>query len=480
MAVPLRALALPGLLGLKCYVNAHSHFQSLSIKMDINLAASPQELQRKFYSLQTPRDCADLLEIDYSNLVYHLYKVPADERYTTFPLTKRNGGTRTISAPATALKIIQRKLAYVLRCVYEPKAPAHAYLKDKSIVTNAEMHRRRRFVLNVDLENFFPSITFKRVRGLFMAVPYNRNKSVATVLAQICCHENVLPQGAPTSPIISNMICAKMDSQLRRLAVKHRCVYTRYADDLTFSTSLRNFPENLAKVSPTDSLPGVVVGPELKHVIETNGFRVNGKKVRLQTANRRQVVTGLVVNRFPSVGGRFVSKTRAMLHAWEKFGLENAESHFRDQYDKKNRSPHQPEVSFAQVVRGKIEFIGMVQGKNSPIYRTFLEKLASLDPKLVKKSITELKAESQVNEQRRLVLKRVLKMHFNKREIEELCFSLSVYHEDLRTNTISEFIEDLILYMERRNRIQELVERIAEERSTVINENDLELLRGVT
>ena len=208
-------------------------------RMSVKLSAKPDELCGKFYALKTPQDVADLLEIDLQRLYYHIYIVRESSRYTTFDIPKRYGGHRTISAPVTALKIIQRKLNQVLLQTYSPKPSVHSFLLRKSILTNARVHVARRRILNIDLEDFFPSINFGRVRGLFMGIPYNLNPTVATILAQICCTNNQLPQGAPTSPIVTNMICAKMDSQLMGLAKANKCDCTRYVDDITFSTNLR-------------------------------------------------------------------------------------------------------------------------------------------------------------------------------------------------------------------------------------------------
>src|SRR5690606_8958560 len=131
-----------------------------------------------------------------------------------------------LSIPTESLKIIQQKLNQVLQLVYKPKLSTHGFVNNRSIVTNADAHikkKKHRYILNVDIKDFFPSINFGRVRGMFMAPPYNQPEHVATVLAQICCSNNELPQGAPTSPIVSNMICAQMDSQLQQLAKPHRC-----------------------------------------------------------------------------------------------------------------------------------------------------------------------------------------------------------------------------------------------------------------
>ncbi|MEA3408593.1 MAG: reverse transcriptase domain-containing protein [Chloroflexota bacterium] len=351
--------------------------------MSLSLTTSDDALVEGFFSLQTREDIAELLDVSNSKLVYHLYTVPHPERYAVFEIPKRSGGHREISAPATALKIIQRKLNQVLQQVYEPKASVHGFVAERSIVTNAEMHSRQRYVLNVDLKDFFPSINFGRVRGMFMAVPYNRPAEVATVLAQICCFDNQLPQGAPTSPVVSNMICAKMDSQLLRLAQRNRCVYTRYVDDMTFSTSLPSFPKKLARLGSSGQ---VEIGSELEGIIAENGFEINDRKVRLQTKYGRQEVTGLTVNEFPNVDRKFIRQIRAMLHAWKEFGLAAAEDEFFRRYDKKHRNPDKERPSFAHIVKGKIEFLGMVRGKDDSYYKNFCGKLWQLAPELVGES----------------------------------------------------------------------------------------------
>lgn len=293
--------------------------------MSLELESNPSALRQGFYSLESPRDIAKLLQIDFGRLVYHLHKTDPKTRYREFIIPKKSGGFRTISSPATALKIIQSKTNQILQEVYPHKDQVHGFLRGKGILSNATVHTRKRLVLNIDLENFFPSINLGRVRGMLMAVPYNRPPSVATVLANICCFDNQLPQGAPTSPIISNMICAKMDSQLLRLAKKAECSYTRYADDLTFSISKESFPSNIATVLTDNEGKSLSLGNELVAVIEGNGFKINSKKVRLQRSDGRQLVTGLVTNQFPNVKREFNRQIRAMLHAWRKFGLEPSE-----------------------------------------------------------------------------------------------------------------------------------------------------------
>jgi RNA-directed DNA polymerase len=355
----------------------------LRAKPSVQLTRDAEELRRLFFSLGTARDVANLLELPHEHLIHILYRAPDRYPYRTFHIRKRAGGTREISAPPPSLQILQSKLNTVLQLVYHPKPSAHGFVTGRSIRSNAREHVGKRFVLNVDLKEFFPSINFGRVRGMLMGQPYGLQPSVATVLAQICCHNNQLPQGAPTSPILSNMVCARLDGDLQRLAQRHRCMYTRYADDLTFSTNLRTFPEQLADHGAGWTGDALAVGHELRSVIESNGFRINTGKQRLQFRGWHQGVTGLTVNKFPNVPRRFVRQIRAMLHAWERYGLEAAQQEFREKYNRRSRHPDAPPPSFGRVLRGKLDFLKMVKGEGDTTYRRLRNKLHALDPDLI-------------------------------------------------------------------------------------------------
>ena len=150
-------------------------------------------------------DVASLLGVSVKKLRYLLFVRPEKSRYLSFTISKRRGGQRQIKAPKFELKIIQRRLADILQDQITVRIPAHGFVRGRSIVTNANLHIHHRVVFNIDLKDFFPTINFGRVRGLFMAEPFNATQEVATNLAQICCHEGTLPQGAPTSPFISNI-----------------------------------------------------------------------------------------------------------------------------------------------------------------------------------------------------------------------------------------------------------------------------------
>lgn len=348
------------------------------------LTKDPQQLERDFAALATAQDVANLLEVPPRTLNFLLFN-RRKSNYARFDISKRSGGLRVILAPVDSLKILQTKLNQVLQAVYKSKSAVHGFVIGKSILSNAAAHSGSRYVLNLDLADFFPSINFGRVRGMFMAVPYTCNKNVATLLAQICCHENQLPQGAPTSPVVSNMICGKMDSQLTKLAAKFKSRYTRYADDITISTSTKLFPRPLAYFD--DELHGrqIKLGAELEKVITDNGFGQRAEKLRLQQKDQRQKVTGLIVNCRPNVPRKVINQARAMLHSWRFDGLDEAERIFRACHDQRHRLNAAP--SFKRVVKGKIEYIGFVKGKDSTPYARLLWEYANLDREFKCKTI---------------------------------------------------------------------------------------------
>ena len=197
---------------------------------------------------------------------------------------------------------------------------SHGFRRGHSIVTNARPHHGRRFVLNLDLKDFFPSFNFGRVRGFFIkSKAFELNEKVATLIAQIACYQNALPQGSPCSPVISDLLAHLLDVRLAKLAKKERVTYSRYADDLTFSTNQKSFPSALAVQNPEDAeLWGL--GEELVNRITDAGFAVNPDKTRMQLRTSRQLVTSLTVNAKVNVRKEYYKRTRAMCDALFKTG----------------------------------------------------------------------------------------------------------------------------------------------------------------
>ena len=275
-------------------------------------------MMKKLTEIKTRNEFADFLEIPRQKLSYILYVKHVDEMYTSFQIPKKNGDFRNINVPTEDLKKLQKKLSELLwECQKEIRKNngidsniSHAFEKEKSIITNATIHRNRRIVLNIDLEDFFGSIHFGRVKGFFEKNrDFKLSPEVATIIAQLACYRGVLPQGAPSSPIITNLICNMIDIRLLKIATKYKVNYTRYADDLTFSTNNKPF---LDKQSEFLS--------EVTKEIERSGFKVNNKKTRILFRDSRQEVTGLIVNEKISVNRKYYKKSRAMAYQLYKSG----------------------------------------------------------------------------------------------------------------------------------------------------------------
>lgn len=269
-------------------------------------------------NIKTRNDFAKFIGVKLQTLTYLLYIKKIDNCYNTLEIPKKNGDTRTICVPNKNLKKVQKKLYNKLSTYYDEiktqnnftSKISHGFEKNRSIVTNAEVHKNKRYVVNLDLLVFFPSINFGRVRSYFIKNNYFEiNDDIATILAQLTCYKGTLPQGASTSPLIANMICNIMDIRILKIAKKYRLDYTRYADDLTFSTNNKYFLNDYDKFLE-----------DIKNIIHRSGFELNSKKTRLLFSNSRQEVTGLVVNKKISVPKEYYKNTRAMAHSLYKNG----------------------------------------------------------------------------------------------------------------------------------------------------------------
>ena len=284
--------------------------------------------------MSTPADVAAQLGLTVPKLRWLCFHSDAAQtvHYTAFEILKRSGGTRLIAAPRPTLAKAQ---TWVLRNLLE-KLPveenAHGFVKGRSTVTNARAHVGRDVVVNIDLKDFFPSIGFRRVRGVFKRLGYS--PAVATVLALLCTEaprrkveydghtyfvavgERALPQGACTSPALSNQVARRLDKRLRSRSQKAGWTYTRYADDLSFS-------------APAQRPAAAQLQAMVRHVAQEEGLAVNPQKGRVLVRGGRQQVTGIVVNQKTSVPRAQVKRLRAILHQAKKTGLaaQNREQH---------------------------------------------------------------------------------------------------------------------------------------------------------
>jgi RNA-directed DNA polymerase len=332
--------------------------------------------------LRNAEDVACYLAVDISAMLRILYKAPDSERYHHFEIPKRSGGMRKISAPHGLLREMQDKLHLDLKRLYDAHPRAHGFIEKRSIATNAKEHVGKRWVLNVDLVDFFPTINFGRVRGLFMKPPFEMGAAAASICAQIVTYRNGLPQGAPTSPVLSNFIATSLDRRLLRLARQNKLAYSRYADDITFSTNLMQFPPAIAireEISP--GVFKVAAGDALEQAVVASGFDINGKKVRIQGHGVQQSVTGLVVNARINVERERIRRIRAMLHAWGKFGLDRAAAeHFAKYRHGKEPAARLKPRAFRNIVYGELSFVRMVRGSNDAVFLKLCSKVLDLDP----------------------------------------------------------------------------------------------------
>ncbi len=340
----------------------------------LRLAGSP---------LQSAGDVAKYFDVPLGRLIWTLYRAPDDVRYRHFEIPKRSGGMRQIHAPIGLVRDLQNRLHVELKQLYRAHPNAHGFIDGRSVASNAADHADKRWVLNIDLEDFFPTINFGRVRGLLLRPPFELGPPAAAMCAQIVTYRNGLPQGAPTSPVLSNFIAATLDRRLLRLARDHKLAYSRYADDITFSTDLAQFPPSFAV---REQIEGggfrVAAGEALEQAIRACGFVINAKKVRIQGRGVHQSVTGLCVNTRVNVERRRVRRIRAMLHAWEKFGLPAAAGEHMRRYRNPGTRHWQrsPEGAFRNIVYGHLSFVKMVRGPADPVYLKLCAKVLDLDP----------------------------------------------------------------------------------------------------
>lgn len=230
--------------------------------------------------------------------------------YKTFSIPKKSGGVRQIEAPCKRLKEMQRWIKDEIVDKFVVSEYATGFRRSMSIVDNARKHVGKELVINMDIQDFFPSVTYAEILLMFMYVGYR--KDVAHLLTKLCTNaENVLPQGSPASPSISNHVLLKLDKRLGRLAESVGANYSRYADDITFSGK-----RGISTIIPL-----------VEQIIEEEGFQVNQNKTRLQYNNQRQEVTGLIVNKKIAVSATIEAEIRNAIYFIKKYGVDDHMKH---------------------------------------------------------------------------------------------------------------------------------------------------------
>ena len=343
------------------------------------------EIQYRLKSVHTLADFAKLLndvktdefrtskhKITEKQMLHFCNPKTVPNRYKTFHIRKKSGGLREINAPCYQLGVLLYILNTVFKAVYTPSESTMGFTEERSVVTNAQIHIGHHYVFNIDLENFFPSIPQARVWARIQLPPFNLPKEVANVVAGLCCHtnadmsRNVLPQGAATSPLLTNAICDTLDRRMRGVAKRFGLHYSRYADDMTFSSMHNVYQE------------GSDFRNEIKRLIEEQGFKMNEKKTRLLRDGVRQEVTGLTVNQRVNVTRKYVHDIRWILHCWEKDGYGKAYALFYDYYKRTKGYIKKGEPVMENVIGGKLNYMRMVKGENNTTYRKLLERFLKL------------------------------------------------------------------------------------------------------
>lgn len=237
--------------------------------------------------------------------VLYSYYIMADSLYNKIKVPKKTGGHRELFVPSENLKFIQRWLLSHILYKCKVHRSVNGFVREKSIINNAQRHIGKEVVVNLDIKDFFPSISSKQIYLLFIEMGYS--KHLSKVFTGLCTSSDILPQGAPTSPYLSNLICRRLDERLENLAEKIQASYSRYADDITFSGS-KDIRKYIALI---------------KRVIVDEGFIVNEKKVRVQFQYHRQMVTGLIVNNKLSVPQKTKKYLRQQIYYCQKFGVKD-------------------------------------------------------------------------------------------------------------------------------------------------------------
>ena len=294
------------------------------------------------------------------------------KRYKTFQIRKKSGGLREINAPNDRLNKILQTINVVFKSLYTPHKSVCGFTEGKSIADNAARHTGQHYVFNIDLKDFFSSIPQARVWARLQLRPFNFPKEVANVVAGLCCvknsetGKNILPQGAPTSPLLTNAVCDKLDRELYKLSKKYGLHYSRYADDITFSSMHNVYQEDSE------------FRKELKNIIEGQNFCLNDKKTRLLRSGQRQEVTGLTVNAKVNVARKYVRDLRCLLHIWETKGYGKAYSYFYPIYKKEKGYVKKGEPVMENVIGGKLNYLRMIKGAGNECYQKLLQRYDKL------------------------------------------------------------------------------------------------------
>lgn len=313
--------------------------------------------------IETDHQLASFLGLTYTELRFLTYHrdVVTSDHYYRYEIPKKKGGFRQIAAPKPLLKQVQRKILVEILEKLPIAEEAHGFIKNRSVVSSAEAHiKAPTLLITMDLENFFPTLTFERVRGMYKSFGYSGY--IASLLAMLCTYcermtievsgttkyvktsPRILPQGSPASPMITNIICKNLDHRLKGLSATYQLTYSRYADDMSFSY---NKAEENLKLGQFLGLVSLIV--------EDEGFHIKPSKTKMLRPHNRQCLTGIVINNEEiGVPKKWVKNLRAAIHHAKLL----------------NQTGQPIPTSLSQEIQGKTSWLKSV---NHERYKTIIE-----------------------------------------------------------------------------------------------------------
>ncbi|MDW3190937.1 MAG: reverse transcriptase family protein [Cytophagales bacterium] len=272
--------------------------------------------------------------------------------YRRFEIKKKNGQSRELAEPLPSLKEIQYWILQSILKKIKVSPFAKAYRPKVGIISNLDYHVNQPMVFCMDIKDFFPSISLQNIEKIFHDLSYSN--IVSNLLAKLCTLNGALPQGAPTSPYLSNLYFRQIDYQISEYCKKHKIKYTRYADDLTFSGEFQS----------------EILFEKVKKIFDENGLEINEEKVQLMTRNMRQLVTGVVVNDKRQVPFAKRNKLRQTMYFIQKFGLQNHMEH-----------ENITQSNYVEHLLGKVNFILQMNPRDTEFrqYKSVLKSLRNID-----------------------------------------------------------------------------------------------------
>lgn len=413
----------------------------------------------KFENLQTEEDFLNLLNetsislygekcirFKLSQIRYHSNVNLNQKRYVSFDISKKSGGKRTIHAPNKTLKSILICLNHIFQEIYKPHINAFGFIPNKSIIDNAKKHVNRNYVFNADLKDFFPSIDQARIWERLKYPPFNLSDDklkIRNLIAGLVCHSieverikdgtwikeirNVLPQGSPMSPIITNIICERLDRKLTGIAKRFGIHYSRYADDITFSSDHNVYQAN---------------GDFMKNfeeAVRNQNFHIKTSKTRLQKRGYRQEVTGIVVNESTNVKRDYIKTIRLWLYRWEKLGYDEAYKLFLDQYLKDKGHLRKNLPIMEKVIGGKLLYLKMVVGANNYLYKKLNERFINLIQDFQNNENIEKFIDLRLNEKKKIFYDTLINIYINGIDIALKHFN-SFYNENFKEKDLESLL----------------------------------------